>query len=186
MKRAATQGTQGPDLDEAFGPARGSGLGEATIKGVVLDQISGVRKNSIMPADLVTGDDARDVAAYVASAAGVPGEDTGALASAGAAQVSDEPAVAENGTLEIPADPSGALSFTFAEAEAEAGSVEIVMDNESPIDHNIAIEGEGEGDVVGTGEESTVTADLDPGEYQFLCTVPGHAEGGMTGTLTVE
>jgi uncharacterized cupredoxin-like copper-binding protein len=31
-----------------------------------------------------------------------------------------------------------------------------------------------------------VSANLQPGEYKFLCTVPGHAEGGMEGTLTVE
>ncbi len=49
------------------------------------DQIANVRKGSIMPEDLVTGKDARDVAAYVAQVAGMPGEDMGALATAGLA-----------------------------------------------------------------------------------------------------
>jgi cytochrome c oxidase subunit 2 len=55
------------------------------VEGVVHDQILNPRKNSAMPADLVTGDDARDVAAYVGFAAAKPGEDAGALAAAGLA-----------------------------------------------------------------------------------------------------
>lgn len=85
LERAGTSTTQGPNLDEAFGPARADGLGEETVQGVVQKQINEVRRGSIMPEDLVTGADARDVAAYVASVAGVPGEDEGALASAGLA-----------------------------------------------------------------------------------------------------
>lgn len=189
LARAGTMGTQGPDLDDAFGPARRQGLGQQTIAGVVRNQIANVRRGSIMPEDLVTGDDARDVAAYVAYAAGRPGEDAGALAAAGAAAQSEEPAVAENGVIEIPADPSGALAFTFPKAEAEAGELELVMPNESPVEHNIAVQSGGVdevGEVVGTGEESVVSASFDSGEYEYVCTVPGHEEGGMTGTLTVE
>lgn len=189
LARANATGTQGPNLDEAFGPSREQGLGKETIAGVVRDQIVNVRKGSIMPEGLVTGEDARDVAAYVATVAGVPGEDTGALATAGAPEVSDEPVVAENGTLEIPAAPTGALSFTANMAEAEAGEVELVMPNESSVQHNIALRGDGvqeEGPVVGMGEESTVSADVDSGDYQFYCSVPGHEEGGMVGDLTVK
>lgn len=89
LARAGTTTTQGPNLDEAFGPARGDGLGEQTVLGVVQEQIANVRASSTMPEDLVTGGDARDVAAYVAQSAGVPGDDTGALASAGLAGATD-------------------------------------------------------------------------------------------------
>ena len=89
LTRAGTRGTQGPDLDEAFGPSRRQGLGEETVAGVVEQQIGQVRKGSIMPEDLVTGEDARDVAAYVAHVAGQPGEDTGALATAGLAEATE-------------------------------------------------------------------------------------------------
>lgn len=190
LERAGGGADVGPNLDAAFGPARDDGLGEQTVAGVVLNQIAFVRRNSTMPAKLVEGDDARDVAAYVAAVAGQPGEDTGALAEAGA-KVSSKPIVAEGGTLEIAADPSGALAFASTKAESEPGSVEVTMPNESSVQHNIALRDEGgqivqEGDVVGKGASSTFTAKLTPGVFEFVCTVPGHEEGGMVGELTVK
>jgi len=77
LARAGAGGTIGPNLDHAFAPARRDGLGESTVMGVVREQIDIPRRDSAMPADLVTGNDASDVAAYVASAAGAPGEDPG-------------------------------------------------------------------------------------------------------------
>ncbi|HEU0024626.1 MAG TPA: c-type cytochrome [Thermoleophilaceae bacterium] len=85
LNRAGTQGQTGPSLDAAFREALQDGMGRETVQGVVHSQIANVRKNSKMPANLVTGDDARDVAAYVAYATGKPGEDEGALAQAGLA-----------------------------------------------------------------------------------------------------
>ena len=190
LERAGGGADVGPDLDSAFGPAREDGLGEATVAGVVLRQIANVRRRSIMPADLVTGQDARDVAAYVAAVAGQPGEDTGALAEAGA-KVASKPIAAENGTLEMSADPSGALAFASTKATAPPGPLEVVMPNESTIQHNIALRDEGggvlqEGEVVGQGGRSMLTADLKPGTFTYVCTVPGHEEGGMKGELQVE
>ena len=85
LNRAGTAGTQGPSLDAAFRAALGAGMDRETVEGVVRRQIANVRRNSIMPADLVTGDDAADVAAYVGFAAAKSGEDQGALAQAGLA-----------------------------------------------------------------------------------------------------
>lgn len=189
LERAGTTGVAGPDLDEAFGPSRRDGLGESTVAGVVEDQIANVLRGSEMPADLVTGDDARDVAAYVGRVAGQPGEDEGRLAAAGEPEVSDEPIEADGETLELAAAPSGALAYASTQAIAPPGPLEILSPNESPIQHNIAIrDGDTlleEGDVVQTGGTSRVSVDLDPGTYQFVCTVPGHEEGGMVGELTV-
>jgi mono/diheme cytochrome c family protein len=83
LSRAGTQGQTGPDLDTAFQAGLRAGMNRKTVEGVVRDQIANVRKRSAMPEDLVTGDDARDVAAYVAFAADRSGEDEGALAQAG-------------------------------------------------------------------------------------------------------
>jgi mono/diheme cytochrome c family protein len=191
LGRANTSGVQGPDLDEAFQAARRDGLGEETVEGVVRDQIANVRRNSVMPANLVTGDDARDVSTYVALVAGQPGEDRGELAQAGRPKVSRKPVRAKDGTLMIDADPTGALAFTAARALAQPGRLSFVMENEAQVQHNIALRGPGgdlleQGPVVGQGGTSRFSASVDPGRYTFVCTVPGHEEGGMKGTLTVE
>jgi mono/diheme cytochrome c family protein len=89
LERAGTAGKTAPNLDAAFGPARRDGLGGKTIAGVAYDQILYPGRGSGMPAKLVTGRDARDVAAYVGRVAGVPGEDQGALATAGLAGATD-------------------------------------------------------------------------------------------------
>jgi mono/diheme cytochrome c family protein len=190
LARAKATGVTGPNLDEAFGPARRQGLGETTVEGVVLDQISNVLMNSQMPPDLVKDENAKDVAAYVARVAGQSGEDEGRLATAGAPKVSNKPIVAEGGKLQIDAAPSGALAFASTKAIAAPGPLEILSLNESPVQHNIAVKDESgklvEGDVVADGGTSKLTANLKPGKYEFLCTVPGHEQGGMKGELTVK
>jgi plastocyanin len=199
LKRAGTTGVTGPNLDEAFQNARSSGFGESTFKGVVHRQILQPAKSSqvdpatgkeltAMPAKLVTGEDAEDVAAYVASAVSRGGEDPGQLGQAGVKR-STAAAKAEGGKLEIPTDPSGALAYSFASAEAPVGALEIDSPNKSSVDHNIAIEGGGldeKGPVVKNGAVSKVSVDLKAGDYTFYCSVPGHREGGMEGKLTVK
>jgi plastocyanin len=94
---------------------------------------------------------------------------------------------AEETTLENPADESE-LRFSKSTLEAPAGKVTLVMENPSQLEHNIALRGDGideKGEVVGQGEESQVAVDLEPGEYEFYCSVPGHEDAGMKGTLTV-
>lgn len=79
LDEAATTADVGPDLDAAFANARASGMDTDTIEGVTQSQIDNPREvppeqtETYMPPDLVTGQDAEDVAAYVASVAGVPG-----------------------------------------------------------------------------------------------------------------
>jgi plastocyanin len=92
------------------------------------------------------------------------------------------------GALRLTADPGGDLAFDETELEAPAGEVTITMDNPSEIPHNVSIEGSGvdeEGETVEQGGTSEVNAELRAGEYTFYCSVAGHREGGMEGTLTV-
>lgn len=90
--------------------------------------------------------------------------------------------------LRLSAERGGQLAFSRGSLEAAAGAVTIVMENPARIRHNVSIEGNGvevEGKVVDPGGTSTVSAELEPGTYEFYCSVLGHREGGMAGTLTV-
>jgi plastocyanin len=94
----------------------------------------------------------------------------------------------EGATLELVAGPGSELKFDKTSLEAAAGEVTITMVNEGDLPHNVAIKDSGvdeKGEIVQNGGTSTVTATLEPGEYTFYCSVPGHEAGGMTGTLTV-
>jgi plastocyanin len=199
LNRAGTKGVTGPNLDKAFARARQDGFKDSTFEGMVHRQIGQPARRAqvdpatgkvlpLMPANLVKGEDARDVAAYVASAAAKGGKDQGALASIGAAEAKGT-AKAKNGTLSIPADPGGALAYVFANAEAPAGQLEIDSPNKSSVPHDISIEGNGvneQGEVVSNGGTSKISTDLQPGEYTFFCTVSGHRQAGMEGKLTVK
>jgi len=126
-------------------------------------------------------------AAVAGCGGGGGGTTTGAAASSTPGGTASAPS-GKSTKLHLQADPSGALRFNKQTLAAPAGSVTIVMNNPSPLQHDIAIEGNGvdvAGAVVSTGATSTVSADLQPGTYTFLCTVPGHADAGMKGTLTV-
>ena len=190
LARAGTKGTVGPNLDEAFARSKAEGFGEDAILGVVRKQIEfpsvgGSEGNGLMPADLVDSEGANDVAAYVAMSVAEPGKDTGLLATVGQAKVSDKPAVAENGVITIPADPTGQLVFSNGTAEGPAGELTLDMPNTSGVPHNIAIEGKGTGEVVEEGN-SKFTATFAPGKYEYICEVTGHLAAGMKGTLTVK
>jgi plastocyanin len=188
LNRAGTKGTTGPNLDQAFQRAEKDGFGETAIRGVIKKQIEYPNRSpelgGIMPAKLVTGQDADDVAAYVASVVAQPGKDTGLLATA-VPSATNKVAVAKNGALAIDADPNGQLLFTASKATAPAGKITINFANTSGVPHNIAIAGKGKTPITPNGKGS-FTATYAPGTYTFFCEVPGHEQAGMKGTLTVK
>jgi mono/diheme cytochrome c family protein len=78
MAEAGTTAQIGPNLDDAFAAAREAGEGGDTVEGIVKAQVEYPRPSDqnpavSMPADVVTGKDLEDVAAYVGLYAGVPG-----------------------------------------------------------------------------------------------------------------
>jgi len=82
LGRAGTKGVTGPNLDDAFANPVKEGFGDSAIRGMVRQQIALARHGGIMPQGLVKGDQAQDVAAYVAQSVARPGKDTGLLATA--------------------------------------------------------------------------------------------------------
>lgn len=65
----------------------------------------------------------------------------------------------------------------------------ITLTNDGSLEHDLMIDELGIGtDLLGNGETMTITVpeDAAPGEYELYCSVPGHRQSGMVGTLTVD
>jgi plastocyanin len=90
--------------------------------------------------------------------------------------------------LALAAEPGGQLAYNTTKLTAKAGKVTITMANASPVEHNVTI-AQGSKVLGATpsfvGGSKTVTVTLKPGTYSFYCSVPGHRQAGMEGTLTV-
>jgi uncharacterized cupredoxin-like copper-binding protein len=131
-----------------------------------------------------------------ANQGGAPAPGTGANAGqepGGNSSQDTQPAPAPAGTVKtllLSADPTGQLRFDKNTLAAPAGAVRITMKNPAPVPHNVSLEGPGgldkEGPTVQKGGASEVEATLKAGTYTFYCSVPGHREAGMEGTLTIK
>jgi plastocyanin len=188
LSHASTTGSVGPNLDDAFRQDRVDGVKSTSIQGLVDYWVQYPNTQGVMPAMLVKGQQAQNVAAYVARVAARPGQDTGALATAVQA-VAQKPAAETNGIVEIDADPNGLLKFLASSASATSGKVTLRMKNASSVPHDIAVKGTGisqVGAVVSGGGVSTVSVALKPGTYTFYCSVDAHEAAGMKGSLTVK
>jgi plastocyanin len=91
-------------------------------------------------------------------------------------------------TIEAPS--SGGLVFEPDQVTAKAGKTTIDFDNPQGLTHDLVVE-DSNGKEIARDElvqegSTTTTANLKPGTYEFYCSVPGHREAGMEGTLTVE
>jgi plastocyanin len=90
--------------------------------------------------------------------------------------------------LSLAADPQGALRYDKTQLKAPAGKVTIDFTNASTIQHNVTVAAQG-GSVLGHTPTATGTAKLSltlrPGSYVYFCSVPGHRQAGMQGTLVV-
>ena len=60
------------------------------------------------------------------------------------------------------------------------------MPNKSGTPHDIVIDGKGNGEVVQNGGTSQFSANFSAGNYTYYCSVDGHRQAGMQGTLTVK
>lgn len=63
--------------------------------------------------------------------------------------------------------------------------VTVTLVNKGALPHNFSIEGEADSGEIPGGGTGTVTLNLAPGTYEYVCNIPGHKEAGMVGTLTV-
>jgi len=92
--------------------------------------------------------------------------------------------------VSLAANSEGQLAFDTKSLSAKAGKVSVDFTNSSSLPHNLTIESSS-GQQVGatptfSGGSKTLSLDLKPGTYKFFCSVPGHRQAGMEGTLTVK
>jgi plastocyanin len=77
------------------------------------------------------------------------------------------------------------LTWDTETLEAEAGEISVALTCEGGVNHNFVIdETDEEVAECAPGETAEGTVELEPGEYTYVCTVPGH-EQRMRGTLSV-
>ncbi len=109
-------------------------------------------------------------------------------ATGGAAPEAKAPSGA-GGTVKLAADATD-LAYDTTDLSSKPGKVTIDFTNPSALEHDVAIEQNGkqlaDSELIANGATTTASAELAPGTYTFYCTVPGHREAGMEGTLTVK
>ena len=111
-------------------------------------------------------------------------------AATGGAAAGGGKAAAGGETISLEADPDGQLAYTTDTLSAKAGNLTIDFSNPAAITHDVAVEdsggnGIGKSDLIAQDTTTLVLENLKPGTYAYYCSVPGHREAGMEGTLTV-
>jgi plastocyanin len=118
-------------------------------------------------------------------------DDDGDTTAAATAPSTTAPAGGGGGSTVQISTPSGSdLAYEQTDVSAKAGNVTIDFDNQQATPHDVKVEDSSGQELGGTGlissQTTTGTVDLQPGSYTFFCSVPGHREAGMEGTLTVK
>jgi plastocyanin len=99
------------------------------------------------------------------------------------------PTSTASSSLTLAADPEGQLKFDKTSLTAKAGAVSIAFTNSSSVPHNVTVESSSGATVGATptfsGGSKSVSLNLKAGTYKFYCSIPGHRQAGMEGTITV-
>jgi plastocyanin len=190
LEAAGTSGTTGPNLNEFLAPDDTTEAVEEMIVDPNAELAEGYPSN-VMPqtyGQSMSPTEVHDLAEYlVANTPAKPNAtEPPKKSSGGAKQAAGNEGAGE--TLQLTASPTE-LAFDTEELSGKAGKVTIDFENPAAIEHDVAIEQNGK--VIAKSplikeSKTSVSAALKPGTYTFICTVPGHAEAGMEGTLVIK
>ncbi|MHB8235517.1 MAG: plastocyanin/azurin family copper-binding protein [Solirubrobacteraceae bacterium] len=128
--------------------------------------------------------------ASTAAAAPTTSSSTAATTSSSTAAAPAPAGESGSSKVSLEANPEGQLAFNTKALSAKAGKVSVDFTNSSSLPHNVTIESSS-GQKVGatptfSGGSKSLSLNLKPGTYKFFCSVPGHRQAGMEGTLTVK
>ena len=101
-----------------------------------------------------------------------------------------QPPAGSGQTFDVSSPDDGSLVFDPPDLQTAAGAITLAYNNPSQVTHNIFLQDE-EDTVIAESEDVAggtveITAELDPGEYNSYCNIPGHRDAGMEGVLTVQ
>jgi plastocyanin len=124
------------------------------------------------------------------SSTSTPASTPATTSSATSSTPAPAPAPSAGQALALEANPEGPLKFMPSSLTATAGKVTINLTNKATLEHNVTVSS-ASGAVLGAtptfaGGTKSVTVTVTPGTYKFYCSVPGHRQGGMEGTLVVK
>ena len=124
------------------------------------------------------------------SVGNTPASTPAATTSASTTSTTSSSGAASN-SASIAADPSGQLKYNKTSLAVKAGKDKFTFTNKASLAHNFTIQQGTSGPVVGatptfSGSTKTLSVSLKPGTYTFYCSVPGHRQAGMQGTITVK
>jgi plastocyanin len=113
---------------------------------------------------------------------------TSSTAAPGETATAPAAAPSKGSELTLSADTGGLLRYNTKQLSAKAGTVKITFSNPAQLEHNVTIAEVAK--VIGAtatfaGGSRSLTLTLKPGKYTFFCSVPGHRQAGMEGTLNV-
>jgi plastocyanin len=169
----------------------GNLIGERVVIAISVVLVLGAVSSAVVTASEPAKAGSQGASSSQPSPAGAPGgAPPGTAVPAGGAPPSSSGAPpsgpAAAGTLKLAADPNGGLSYDTKQLSAKAGRVTIAFTNASSLSHNVTI-AQGSTQLGATptfnGGTRTLTLNLKPGTYTFYCSVPGHRQSGMEGTL---
>lgn len=143
------------------------------------------------PADAAEDEPSRDTESAAAEAAesgeADPGS-TGAEPAEGSPEAGSEGEEAAESGAAVTLEARDPAEFSETALTVAPGDT-IEMTNTGVLQHDFTVDELGIHEVTpGTGDTVTITIpeDAEAGEYEFYCSVPGHRELGMVGTLTIE
>jgi uncharacterized cupredoxin-like copper-binding protein len=95
-------------------------------------------------------------------------------------------AVSQATTVTVTAGKPSELRFTLSSRSVSKGAVTFAVTNRGKLVHDFKIAGKTT-PRLSSGKKTTLKVTFKKaGRYPYLCTVPGHAAGGMKGTLVVK
>jgi uncharacterized cupredoxin-like copper-binding protein len=86
-------------------------------------------------------------------------------------------------SVKVTAGKPSEFKFSFSKRSVKPGKVTFRVTNRGTVKHDLKIGGK-KTKLIAPGKSATLTVTLKRGANRYLCTVPGHADGGMKGTLT--